>query len=245
MGRPCSIQDEDVTVRVPPVSGTADDDILESTLKYHLITQARLASQINYNFDQPSILHYHNICFWRDIPAQLKQNPEKYKYIRERLEHLTCRMLMQLTRYLDPRMLAHSSPSYIQPPSELTEVELDIMNSCKRFIDHCYDKAGDCEGFSTSFLHITDVFCAGVVYVTLARRQQTGQLWVMDANEMLQNGLLLMTLGGGAKFSASRVFHRALLAISGSLVRSSPASNPLVSRSLTTEQSSCISDRHH
>lgn len=229
MGRPFSIQDEDVIVQVLLPDGVDH----ELTLKQHLITQARLASRIQSHPDEPSIMHYHNIDFWRETPAPLRQMAEKHRHIPEALDHLSCRMLMQLTRYLDPRMApAHSSPSYQKPPSGLPpEIELDIMNSCKRFIDVCYDGSADAVGFQSSFLYSTDVFCASVAYVALAQRRQivTGQMWTIDANEMLQKGLLLMTIGGGSKFSASRVFHKALLTISASLVRSGPSSNSTVS----------------
>lgn len=232
MGRPFSIQDEDITVPLPPTD-SAGDEQLESTLRHHLITQARLASRIHSDSDQPSVVHYHNICFWRDVPNSLKQLPENQQNIHEHLEHLACRMLMQLARYLpDPRMSSHTSPSYREPLSGLTsDIELDIITSCKRFMDQCYDKVGDAAGFQSSFLHITDVFCASIVYVALNQRRQiaSGRLWIMDANETLQKGMLLMTVGGGAKFSAARVFHKALLAISASLVRSSPTSNSSVS----------------
>lgn len=235
MGRPCSIQDEDVFVQVHSTSDAGNGDQLEFALRQHLITQARLASRIHSLTSQSSTLHYHNICFWREAPALLRQVSEKHRQVSESLENLSCRMLMQLTRYLDldPRAPAHTSPSYHQTSSGLTpEIELDIMTSCKRFVDLCYDEAGNSTGFENSFLHGTDVFCAGVVYVALAQRQQisTGQLWTMDANEILQKGLLLMTVGGAARFSASRVFHKAFLAISASLVRSGPASSSSVSR---------------
>lgn len=139
---------------------------------------------------------------------------------------------MQLTRHY-AILPSITSPSYAEQQWGLgEEIELNILTSCKRFVDKCYDKVGDSSGFHSSFLDVTDVFQACAVYVTLIkRRQAVGQIWIMDASEILQKGLLLMTVGGGAKFSAARIFHKALLAISGTLVRNSPASNPAVSDS--------------
>lgn len=259
MGRPFSIQDEDITVpvsmkqydmraatyksQVPTMTEKRNNETaVEASLKQHLITQARLASRIH-SMPSPSskVSHYHNICFWREAPTPLRQLPANLRHIADHLDQLSCRMFMQL---VDTPQPTPSQPFEHDPhDTHLTEtMERDILAGCRRFVDNCYNKLADDPGMSyhKSFLDVTDVFCSSIVYVFLLQLRQRTTAWVADASEMVQKCLLLMTAGGGSTFTVTKVFHKTLLTLSRKLMGAGIASQETVgSHSFALRNTQC------
>jgi hypothetical protein len=209
LGRPFGIQDEDVNVSSLP-DAPGDRTPIEMAFQGHLVTQARLASRIQQASRQDVMFHYHNVGFWRELPTVLRHLPSGSQHLSDHLEQLGCRMLIQLAKpYLD----SSSGPDGV--PDELT---LDIVAMSKRFIDHCYERM-DQAHVRSSFVDALDIVSAGLAFAYFVEHRYLRDGRAALVNETLQKCSLLVAVGGGGRFSASKTLQAVVIALCGRLMR--------------------------
>lgn len=94
-----------------------------------------------------------------------------------------------------------------------TDVEADVISSCKRLIEKLYDCSG--RGLERgSFLDAYDVLSAAVVYVCLAQRASaTNQQGLAQIFEVVSKASIVLTQYA-SRFSALGTFQQFLLTLS-------------------------------
>lgn len=206
MGRPFSIHDRDISVTVlKPHEATS--------LHCHLITQARLATDIQVN-SRPALLHdYSNICFWRQWTGDQDSESNVKSTVLDHLLQLECRMLAKITSMPpDHQNLRRSSAAVMR------EVDRETIEACTRYVDRIYERFQD-NNFVGSFIEAYDLFTASLTVVHLERRDVTlnTQQQLASMMDVINKSSTLLTVVA-ERFSMFRGFQRVLLSLSGHLM---------------------------
>ncbi|KAF7541309.1 hypothetical protein G7054_g679 [Neopestalotiopsis clavispora] len=206
MGRPFSIHDRDISVTVlKPHEATS--------LHCHLITQARLATDIQVN-SRPALLHdYSNICFWRQWTGDQDSESNVKSTVPDHLLQLECRMLAKITSMPpDHQNLRRSSAAVMR------EVDRETIEACTRYVDRIYERFQD-NNFVGSFIEAYDLFTASLTVVHLKRRDVTSntQQQLASMMDVINKSSTLLTVVA-ERFSMFRGFQRVLLSLSGHLM---------------------------
>ncbi|KAJ3580383.1 hypothetical protein NPX13_g177 [Xylaria arbuscula] len=210
LGRPFTIQDEDITLRPlgPPSNKAAQSPI--DIYNSHLVSQARLVSNIRTRERKQPMFDYRNICFWREPRFAITTLAKSHPQISNHLEQLACRTLIQVIR---PVSMPRDNRALLA--SDEPEIERDIAACCWQFIDRCYIRS-TCEYVSLSSTDEYDIFYAAVVFIYLTRRNSTDlQLAHAQVADVIHKCSTLVTLRS-QQFPILRVFQRALLLMSKS-----------------------------
>ncbi|KAL4864292.1 hypothetical protein BDV12DRAFT_189027 [Aspergillus spectabilis] len=203
MDRPFGIQDEDISI--PGPEEPAPKDPVELAFEYHLVMYAKLTSSIRDDENRCPLFHYRNICFWRDIPRELRTYLDSNEVARNHLERLACRALILIL----PLQIAASYKNPI-PDSHTLEIEHDVRTSCEQIIDQLYS-ALDQPSSLNAFVDGYDIFAAGMAIVCSSNLSTSDRIQT-DANIINKCIALLTALG--ERFSGVRVFRKVLLAVS-------------------------------
>ncbi|KAI0151407.1 fungal-specific transcription factor domain-containing protein [Pestalotiopsis sp. NC0098] len=209
MDRPFTMQDRDITVpALKPTEATA--------LHCHLVTQARLATDIQVNRRSALLHDYSNICFWRQWAAVKQDDAKTSLHVSDYLLQLECRMLAKVAALpADHQTLRTSSSSMAQ------EVERETVEACVRFVDQTYEQFQD-HSFVGSFVDAYDLFSASLTIIQLKRRDVTvnTQLQLASMMDVINKCSALLTVVA-ERFSIFRSLQRVLLSLSGRLMTNS------------------------
>jgi hypothetical protein len=218
MGRPFSIQDDDISVQVRSPSKPRVAKLLmlcekpytvklntdhkdQLNLQTCILMHAKLMSNIQSSKPCRAISHYTSFCYWRDTSKSLRT-----------IDNISSTILKQLTS----RAVVHIfikinySTSGIDTMKDRQRIESDVIRSCTDFIEDEYDnyEHGD---FSRSFIDAFDLFAAGVILIVCLRRTQ--QPSASGKTGIFSRCATLLTILG-ERFAALRVLHRILSALS-------------------------------
>ncbi|KAJ1332964.1 proline utilization trans-activator [Microdochium nivale] len=196
-GRPFSIPDEDITIKVSadstPVSSAAAESDRPNTaapFKLYLVQYARLISGMRSHGFKTALYHYRNLSFWREAPASVASFMTTSRAsLTAHIDALTCSALILLIRP-DSHVLeeaqsltaVHQSPPRSSIASAHTErayddLENDTMLCCKSLIDRGYNHFEDSGKLAdSSFLYAYELFSACVAYSFLSRRRAQSAL---------------------------------------------------------------------
>ncbi|RSM18162.1 hypothetical protein CDV31_003084 [Fusarium ambrosium] len=211
--RPFGIQDVDISVSIPTeedVDEAALSESVKAKLNFsrHLIVHAQLISDIR-NTDKTELLFsYSNLCFWREFPPNTENVASELGLPLEYLDQLACRALILMANPVRP--VESDSQLYL---GTWADIEADTINSCKRLIEHLYDRSG--RALETgSFLDAYDVLSAAVVYVCLAQRASgMNQQGLTQIFEVVSKASIVLTQYS-SRFSALGTFQQFLLTLS-------------------------------
>ena len=130
------------------------------------------------------------------------------------LDQLACRLLVHIASASSTRSEDASSALLT---SSRREIEMDTIESCKAFIDRCYDRFNnDCH--SGSFIEACDILAAGISFVCLTHRYgRESNNGLADVVEVIQKCSTLVTMIG-ERFVALKSFQQVLLGISSRLM---------------------------
>ncbi|RDW58919.1 uncharacterized protein DSM5745_11125 [Aspergillus mulundensis] len=203
MDRPFAIQDEDINLPFP--EQPADDTDAQAAFEFHLLLYAKLATSIRHNDERCPLFHYRNVCFWRDVPREVRPFLDSNETARNYIEQLSCRALTQI-------LALYMVHDYASPISEshLLEIEQDIRGSCERMIEQMYrslDRPPSVVAFTDGY----DIFAAGVAIICMNSPTNTEHVLV-DATVVNKCVAVLTALG--ERFPGIKVFRRVLLAVS-------------------------------
>ncbi|KAI1843177.1 hypothetical protein JX266_010704 [Neoarthrinium moseri] len=219
LDRPFTVQDEDITAEVTAkplfIMGAyaymiaqvpARDESLEdgnASLIPHLLAQARLASSMHNNPESSFTYNYGNYYFWNQLPASLKHLAEGERIVSDILNQLACRTLVLLFK------AAPSRQDLEGISGNADDVEEDVRQTCKCFLDRCYERFQElhCSG---SFVDAYDMFGAAMTYISLSRRSASSTSSTLD---VIHKCSTLMTVAG-ERFPVFRSFQSCLLSIS-------------------------------
>ncbi|KAH7169924.1 hypothetical protein EDB81DRAFT_850873 [Dactylonectria macrodidyma] len=212
MGRPFSIQDEDISISVPK-EGDSDDSPTSNAVKMklafsrHLVVHAQLISDMRSNRRTEPLFSYTNLSFWREHPPRIVSVPAAAKLPLEYLDQLACRALILMINPGTP--IEHNPRAFAESPFD---VEADTMNSCKRFIEQLYGRSG--RGILLgSLIDAYDVLSASVVYICLFwRARGTHQQGLAQIFEVVSKASTLLTQFS-SRFSALGAFPPFLLSL--------------------------------
>ncbi|RMJ03314.1 hypothetical protein CDV36_015159 [Fusarium kuroshium] len=211
--RPFGIQDVDISVSIPTeedVDEAALSESVKAKLNFsrHLIVHAQLISDIR-NTDKTELLFsYSNLCFWREFPPNTENVASEVELPFEYLDQLACRALILMA---NPARPMESDPQLYL--GTWADIEADTINSCKRLIEHLYDRSGRALERG-SFLDAYDVISAAVVYVCLAQRASgMNQQGLTQIFEVVSKASIVLTQYS-SRFSALGTFQQFLLTLS-------------------------------
>ncbi|KAF6813660.1 hypothetical protein CPLU01_14596 [Colletotrichum plurivorum] len=211
MDRPFSIQDDDISVRIPPeedgslVPTTTHDSSKKLSMSRYIIHHAQLVSSIRTRNQTDILLDYSNICHWRDLPPSLDRSPVP-SFV-ELLEQLTCRALALL---ISPNHPTASDIGLLL--GTVHDVELDVLSSSRQFVSRSYDRFIQGE-FIGSFIEAYDIFQAAVICVCLTRRMNVAERNITKVAETISKASTLVTVIS-SKFPALAAFQRVLMSLS-------------------------------
>ena len=116
---------------------------------------------------------------------------------------------------VSPDQQAHTSPGFLRGTAD--EVEMDTVDSCKRFINSLYDRTGTGHS-AVSFIDAYDVTSAVVILTCLSRRlgKQDAQASAGVFESINKASAVVTQIAG--RFPALRAFQELLLKISGRLM---------------------------
>ncbi|KAL0931563.1 uncharacterized protein CTRU02_214298 [Colletotrichum truncatum] len=230
MDRPLSIQDDDISVRVPPEEGdtplSTSDSSKRSSLCRYLLLYAQLISSIRTKGKGNILLDYSNFSHWRDLPPSMERLQSTAQSTKDVLHQLSARALAQL---VSPTALQEVDAGLLL--GSVNDVEMDALMTSDQFIGRCYDRftAGD---FVGSFIDAYDVFQAGVVCVCLTWRkgqESPTERRLTKVTEIINKASTLVTVIA-SRFPALSAFQRVLLALSTRIVDNS--NNPYTVRQI-------------
>ncbi|RSM05062.1 hypothetical protein CEP52_006467 [Fusarium oligoseptatum] len=211
--RPFGIQDVDISVSIPTEEDVDEAALSESvkvklSFSKHLIVHAQLISDIR-NTDKTELLFsYSNLCFWREFPPNTETLASEVELPFEYLDQLACRALILMANPARP--IERDSQLYL---GTWADIEADTINSCKRLIEHLYDRSGRALERG-SFLDAYDVLSAAVVYVCLAQRASgMNQQGLTQIFEVVSKASIVLTQYS-SRFSALGTFQQFLLTLS-------------------------------
>ncbi|KAH7162000.1 hypothetical protein B0J13DRAFT_535033 [Dactylonectria estremocensis] len=212
MGRPFSIQDEDISITVPKEgdsdnSPTSNATRMRLAFSKHLVVHAQLISDMRSNRRTEPLFSYTNLSFWREHTPRMVSVTGAAKLPLEYLDQLACRALILMINPgtpVDPNPRAFADNYF--------DVEADTMKSCKRFIEQLYNRSG--RGMIVgSLIDAYDVLSASVVYICLFWRSgDTHQQGLAQIFEMVSKASTLLTQFS-SRFSALAAFPPFLLSL--------------------------------
>lgn len=204
MDRPFGIQDEDISLSLP--NQLSPDDEGRDAFELHLLLHAKLTSSIRDSDDRCPIFHYRNICFWREVPRELRPFLASNEVARNHIHRLSCRALMQiLPLYITSHIHSDSIPG-----SHQLEIERDVRSSCEQMIEQMY-RSLDHASSVTAFTDGYDIFAAGVAIICIGSLSPSAHT-LTDAGVVNKCVAILTALG--ERFSGVKTFRRVLLAVS-------------------------------
>ncbi|ETS81543.1 hypothetical protein PFICI_06545 [Pestalotiopsis fici W106-1] len=206
IGRPFSIQDRDISISVlKPTEATS--------LHCHLITQARLATDIQVSCRTTLLHDYSNICFWKQWTGDQDRDSNVKPTVLDHLLQLECRMLAKITS----TQPGHQSPGR-HSAAVVREVERETIEACARYIDRSYERLQE-NNFVGSFIEAYDMFTASLTVVHLKRRDAAcnTQQQLASMMDLINKSSTLLT-AIAERFSVFRSFQRVLLSLSGHLM---------------------------
>ncbi|KAL4898361.1 Zn(II)2Cys6 transcription factor [Aspergillus ambiguus] len=160
LDRPFSIQDEDISLSIPPSSmrtqGQTGTDIAAQILMH-----AKILSNMELSTSQGMAFHYGSILYWRDMTRNIR-DPYKSLSASRGVLQLTCRAFVRLVQV-----------SRLKPPTTgglgiTRTIPQDVIAICVEYINAEYI-ALENGNFSGSFIDAFDIFSAGVVFIQAKR----------------------------------------------------------------------------
>ncbi|KAK2040111.1 hypothetical protein LZ31DRAFT_504896 [Colletotrichum somersetense] len=218
MDRPLSIQDDDISVRIPaeevdsPVS--CQETSARLSLSRYLVNYMQVVSSIRTGRRADILLDYSNICHWKDLPPCMERSMFTTLNIADVLQQLHCRALTQL---VSPIHRADADTDLLL--GTVHDVEMDTISTCERFIDRCYGQLTQ-GGYSGNFVDAYDIFQAAVICACLTWRlnqQASGERQPMKVNGTIHKASTLVT-AIASRFPALAAFQRVLLTLSMCIV---------------------------
>ncbi|KAL4916129.1 hypothetical protein BDW62DRAFT_218870 [Aspergillus aurantiobrunneus] len=203
MDRPFGIQDEDISLAFPEEPSSDDGDAL--AFEFHLLMHAKLMSSIRDSDERCPVFHYRNICFWREVPREVRSFLGMNETASKHIHRLACRALIQIL----PLCMATNCNDPVSG-SHLVEIENDVRTSCAKMVEQMY-RTLDGPSSATAFTDGYDVFAAGVAIICIGSLS-TAERTTTDVTVVNKCVALLTALGG--RFSGIHVFRRVLLAVS-------------------------------
>lgn len=204
MDRPFGIQDQDISLSFPRQLSSDDD---KDAFELHLLMHAKLTSSIRDSDERCPVFHYRNICFWREVPRELRSFLASNEVARNHVHQLSCRALIQVLPMYITTGHVHSDAI---PGSHQLEIEHDVRSSCEQMIEHMY-RSLDHASSITAFTDGYDVFAAGVAIICIGSLSPSAHT-LTDAGVVNKCVAILTALG--ERFSGVKVFRRVLLAVS-------------------------------
>lgn len=190
----------------------ADIKPLKESLRCHLITQARLASNIRSNTNSTQVYDYANFSFWRQLSTQLAMWSKENRFVSGLIEQSSCRTLVQLIKVPTRHNSKWTSTT------NLVDLEGDAVETSLAFIDACYDRSQN-HGFVGSFVDGYDIFSATILYLFMTCRSTSTsneQKLALSINIIHKCSVLMTDIA--QRFSVFRAFQGTLLAISARLL---------------------------
>ncbi|KAF3393920.1 hypothetical protein F1880_005053, partial [Penicillium rolfsii] len=212
MDRPFSIEDEDIAVLSPekyqnPASARGSD------LALHLVSHARLMSNIRDATSKSVLYHYGNLCHWRDCAAG-RDSAAQYPAVHTL--RLSCRAMIEILK------IKGSVTVETNLVRSVSSIENDFITACVDYIEEEYQRSDRGE-FAGGFVEAYDIFNAGVVIICLTAGKPSIPL--RDTNTVNKCTALLTLLG--ERFTGLRVLRRVLWTLSG-LVRGESVNDPII-----------------
>lgn len=205
MDRPFGIQDEDISLSLPHQLSPNDEG--KDAFELHLLMHAKLTSSMRDSDERCPVFHYRNICFWREVPRELRSFLASNEAARNHIHRLSCRVLVQVLPLYVTTGQAHSD---FIPGSHQLEIEHDVRSSCEQMIEHMY-RSLDHASSITAFTDGYDIFAAGVAIICIGSLSPSAHT-LTDAGIVNKCVAILTALG--ERFSGVKVFRRVLLAVS-------------------------------
>ncbi|KAL3464483.1 hypothetical protein BJX64DRAFT_275699 [Aspergillus heterothallicus] len=203
MERPFGIEDEDISLSLPKVS--APLHTVESQFERHLILHAKLTSSIRSSNEPCPLYHYRNICFWREVPPEVRSFLDSNEILQQHVERLFFRSLMQI-------LPLHMATRYTTPilGPQTIELDRDVIATCEKMVEQMY-RALDDASSGGAFTDGYDIFAAGVAVICGGNPSAPNQ--ILDQANLVNKCVAVLT-ALGERFSGFKVFRRVLLAIS-------------------------------
>ncbi|KAL2835478.1 hypothetical protein BJY01DRAFT_238805 [Aspergillus pseudoustus] len=202
MERPYGIEDEDISLSLPKLSphGT-----VEFELERHLVLHAKLISSIRNSGEPCPLYHYRNICFWRELPPEIRAFLDSNEVLRRHVQRLSFRSLMQIL----PLHMAMRYDNEVLG-RQTAEIDRDVVGNCETIIEQMYralDEASPGGAFTDGY----DIFAAGVAIICSGGQSAPNQ--ILDQANLVNKCVAVLT-ALGQRFSGFKVFRRVLLALS-------------------------------
>ncbi|KAK1846348.1 hypothetical protein CCHR01_11014 [Colletotrichum chrysophilum] len=214
MDRPVSIQDDDISVRLPIEDGhvpvSADISSKRLPISRYLILYSQLISSIRAGRKDDVLLTYSNIIHWRDLPPNGDRHSSSNQQLSDLFHQLSCRALVHLTSSTPP---THESIGPLLGSTQ--DLDLDTINTSRQFVNRCYDLFT--QGiFICNFIDAYDVFQAAVTFACLnwrIGRENSAGRRLAEVTEIINKSSTLVTIAA-SRFPALAAFQRVLLGLS-------------------------------
>ncbi|KAK2758584.1 hypothetical protein CKAH01_05632 [Colletotrichum kahawae] len=220
MDRPVSIQDDDISVRLPNedgnVPGLTDISSKRLPISRYLILFSQLISSIREGRNNEVLLTYSNIIHWRDLPPNGDRQSASTQQLSDLFHQLSCRALVHLTSSTPPTR--ESMSSFL---GSIQDLDTDTINTSRQFVNRCYDlfTRGT---FICSFIDAYDLFQAAVTFACLTWRlnwERSAGRRLAEVTEIINKSSTLVTIAA-TRFPALAAFQRVLLGLSTRMMTS-------------------------
>ncbi|KAI1393110.1 fungal-specific transcription factor domain-containing protein [Hypoxylon trugodes] len=210
LDRPFSIQDDDITVQEPR-ERYLQSSPYEHTVGRHLIVHARLISNFRTHSHSGPLSDYGNLCFWRDLPSDLRNFSTSHLPLSDYLDQLTTIAFVNIMLNDIP---VDDGVGLLTVTSN--DIRRDAMSTCKQFIDRSYERL-HIERCGGSFLDALDVFSASTMFVYLTCRLNA-EHGIPEAMEAIHMSSTIIT-AISERFNTLKTFQAILLSISIHLMK--------------------------